>query len=368
MRKSSWGSPTMVPSQYPFHYGHFMDQYWPRPEIFDTSKQNIVQENNSYNVRQEPYHDSSLGMIHQARPQHSEHLRLGFPQDLSSDFDKMKQSKNQLRSEIIIKEESIPVELGLNDQESVTKERSGVVKVEEPESDPLSFKQVIQMTCQFCGSDFNNLDSLIGHVHLHLENMHDCDVNLRCMVKTCNYRPKPNIKRTDSPGEEPSSSNQVTRYTQLKSIQDHMRSKHLNMPAWKCIFCDKPFNSKASLDYHIRMHNDPSKEYCRICKHFKGIDKIASHDLVKCAKLANTERKYECEDCGKRFKGAANLALHRVIHSEERFICDFCGKSFTQKGNRKTHIMKKHSAALLQQSLFLNNDSLIDGKEHFKNL
>jgi rubrerythrin len=339
-----------------------MDQYWARPDMFDNSKQgnfqHMRQESNSYNMRQESYHDPRQEMIRQSRSEAPQELRQEYPQDLRPEPTEMKRDIFQDRNEITIKEEIIHSEQSIQRHENVIRERTESIKKEEPESqkDPLSFKPPIEMICQFCGSDFDDLDNLIGHVHLHLESMPDCDVNLRCMIKGCSYRPKTSTKRTDNISEESGPQNLITKYTQLKSIQDHMRSRHLNMPAWKCMFCDKPFNSKASLDYHIRMHNDPSKEYCRICKHFKSADKIASHDLIKCAKLANAERKYECEDCGKRFKGAANLSLHKIIHSEERFMCDFCGKSFTQKGNRKTHIMKKHSAALIQQSLIINNE------------
>lgn len=350
----------MLPTQYPLHYGHFMDQYWARPDMFDNNKQdafqNMRQESSSYNIRQETYYDQRQEILNDSRSEVPQDLRPEFAQDFRPE---PVENKQEMLDEAIIKTEISRTEESTERQESVIKERTEVIiKQEKPETvkDPLSFIPDIEMICQFCGSDFDDLDNLIGHVHLHLESMPDCDVNLHCMVTNCSYRPKASTKKTDIHNEESGTQNLITKYTQLKSIQDHMRSKHLKLPAWKCLFCDKPFNSKASLDYHHRMHNDPTKEYCRICKHFKSIDKIASHDLLKCAKLANVERRYECEDCGKRFKGAANLALHRTIHSEERFICDFCGKTFTQKGNRKTHVMKKHSSVLIQQSLTICNE------------
>eukprot|EP00092_Neocalanus_flemingeri_P028194 GFUD01030618.1.p1 GENE.GFUD01030618.1~~GFUD01030618.1.p1 ORF type:complete len:388 (+),score=61.83 GFUD01030618.1:103-1164(+) len=352
----------MLPTQYPLHYGHFMDQYWTRPDMFDNYKQdsfqNMRQETSAYNIRQETYQDPRHEFLLNSRSKLNQDLRHESSQDLRPELENKQELLEEIHEEASIKTEMSRKEHKTEQHESDFKERVDAIKKEIPEmvKDPLSFRQDMEMICQFCGSDFDNLDNLIGHVHLHLESMPDRDVNLRCMIKDCSYRPKTSTKKTDTNFEDSGTQNVITKYTQLKSIEDHMRSKHLNMPAWKCLFCDKPFNSKASLDYHHRMHNDPAKEYCRICKHFKSIDKIASHDLVKCAKLANAERKYECEDCGKRFKGAANLALHRTIHSEERFLCDFCGKSFTQKGNRKTHIMKKHSSLLIQQSLIIHNE------------
>ena len=111
---------------------------------------------------------------------------------------------------------------------------------------------------------------------------------------------------------------------------------------WRCEVCSRTFNSKASLDYHLKMHKDPTKQYCPLCHHFINISKVATHNLAKCAQSASMEKKYECQVCGKRFKGLASLQLHRAIHGEKQFICKFCHKSFTQKGNMRTHIEKKH--------------------------
>eukprot|EP00091_Calanus_sinicus_P003628 TRINITY_DN13798_c0_g1_i1.p1 TRINITY_DN13798_c0_g1~~TRINITY_DN13798_c0_g1_i1.p1 ORF type:complete len:104 (-),score=23.46 TRINITY_DN13798_c0_g1_i1:110-421(-) len=95
MRKSSWGPPTMVPTQYPLHYGHFMDQYWARPDMFDTSKQgnfqHMRQENNSYNMRQESYHDPRQEMLRQSRSEAPQELRQEYPQDLRPEPTEMKQ-------------------------------------------------------------------------------------------------------------------------------------------------------------------------------------------------------------------------------------------------------------------------------------
>jgi len=326
-----WGPPTMVPSNYPLHYGHFMDQYWNRQETQISSRPANGPSRNDM---------SFLGGAY-SEPMNSGHIKGSidaYPyqkQDLP-----LKHEEVQVKSEVV---DPVP-----KAQESPTTATTEVCQ-SPPKSVP-SIKQNVEMMCQFCGGEFEDLELLIGHINLHLEGIPEDEVTLRCMTRGCSYKPKVNGKK-HSEGDENNGVSKMSNYTQLKSIQEHMRNKHLNMPAWRCTFCDKTFNSKASMDYHIRMHNDPTKEYCKICKHFKSIDKIALHDVVKCARLANAERKFECEDCGKRFKGAANLALHRVIHSQERFICDFCGKTFTQKGNRKTHMMKKHSSALLQPNL-----------------
>lgn len=60
------------------------------------------------------------------------------------------------------------------------------------------------------------------------------------------------------------------------------------------------------------------------------------------------ERRYGCEECGKRFYRADALKNHQRIHSGEKpFACwvEGCQKSFRQRGDRDKHVKSRHKNA-----------------------
>lgn len=62
------------------------------------------------------------------------------------------------------------------------------------------------------------------------------------------------------------------------------------------------------------------------------------------------ERRYGCEDCGKRFYRADALKNHQRIHSGEKpFACTHCPKTFRQRGDRDKHIRARHSGPIITQ-------------------
>ena len=83
--------------------------------------------------------------------------------------------------------------------------------------------------------------------------------------------------------EDQGNPKQISKYAQLRCIEQHIRSEHLNMQSWKC---DKQFNQKQSLVYHHKMHTDPTKEYCNIHQRFRDAEHMSYHDTEKCARMA----------------------------------------------------------------------------------
>ena len=81
---------------------------------------------------------------------------------------------------------------------------------------------------------------------------------------------------------------------------------------FKCTHCDKTFNQKGNLDYHIKqMHN-------------KRMD-------------------FPCSHCEKIFSSKRNKIQHELTHEGIKpFKCSKCDKAFALKPTLLLHIAKTH--------------------------
>ena len=49
-------------------------------------------------------------------------------------------------------------------------------------------------------------------------------------------------------------------------------------------------------------------------------------------------QRFECTDCGKRYKHLSNLRAHAKVHTAEAKVCPFCKKRFGRKANYEEHL------------------------------
>nr|CAI5835591.1 unnamed protein product [Callosobruchus analis] len=100
------------------------------------------------------------------------------------------------------------------------------------------------------------------------------------------------------------------------NLKEHILAKHPDI-AKACIYCNKTFVRKATLDDHIvKMH-----------PHF----------------IASFSRKvHECTKCTFKTISTSQLRRHMVTHSDNVHTCIYCNKTFVRKETLDDHIVRTH--------------------------
>lgn len=126
-----------------------------------------------------------------------------------------------------------------------------------------------------------------------------------------------------------------------RNIKNHMDS-HATEKLYNCDQCGKKFKFKSGLVIHKAVHNSTPRKTCEVCgKTFHVLAQYRKHFVYH----AN-ERKFSCETCGKAFHTKEILTVHMRMHTDERpFSCPECGKTFRTAGCVSRHkriVHKKH--------------------------
>lgn len=130
---------------------------------------------------------------------------------------------------------------------------------------------------------------------------------------------------------------------------------HTNYRPAKCHLCDKSFKNKQDLASHIRCH----KVGKRFNSHSLSICLTRAPKTCRCCIRCHTNksnfgisfcfnykdiRKYECDQCHKKFRSQSHMVYHRYAHFDERnFACDQCPQKFKSPHILRTHRNTVHS-------------------------
>ncbi|CRK99938.1 CLUMA_CG013237, isoform A [Clunio marinus] len=140
-----------------------------------------------------------------------------------------------------------------------------------------------------------------------------------------------------------SDDNEMKKFQQEDDKEDRELTECLKrIHNFKCTLpsCNKAFNSRTALGYHLKTHTTERRFVCDQCaKAF-----ARKYSLVIHRRIHTGERNYKCTDCDKSFRASSYLLNHKRIHTGEKpYSCTVasCQKKFRVVGDLKRH-MKIH--------------------------
>lgn len=108
---------------------------------------------------------------------------------------------------------------------------------------------------------------------------------------------------------------------------------------FQCDKCGKKFKERFNVNKHMKIHNGEKNCVCKICG--KGF--LFKSDLSIHMRVHTGERPYVCKTCGKSFTIRGALTIHMRQHTGEMpFTCSTCGQAFRYSNSLSVHMSKAH--------------------------
>ena len=186
-----------------------------------------------------------------------------------------------------------------------------------------------------CGRSFSNAGILASHKLL--KRAHNL---LQRVAAKCRQHEQVHAE------EKPHECEQCGRhFTNAGNLALHKLKTHGLLQRFKCNNCGKGFSNAANFRQHKQIHAEVKRFKCQQCsRRFTNAGNLAMH-------CTTHQRSFKRKDDRKGLNGAASLKGHKQIHSrEKRPKCEQCGRRFTNAGNlavhSKTHLKHKPPRAL----------------------
>ena len=119
---------------------------------------------------------------------------------------------------------------------------------------------------------------------------------------------------------------------------------------YKCDYndCVKQYSSKSSFRIHVAIHQvEQGSLQCPLCHQlYENSDTLMHHIKVHANSQkikANSEKKFQCTVCDKKFFNAKDRDRHVLTHTKEKkFECKICSMKFARADHLKRHHVKIH--------------------------
>ena len=209
----------------------------------------------------------------------------------------------------------------------------------------------IPRDCQVCASDLE--DHALYHKIFH-SRCRFCRKDSRFIDYSASYKHmREKRKAFETKDDETCSSCFkifATKYVRKKHEQEaHKERKQ------KCSICSRSFQSKISLDHHIKTYHDSSIQTfkCSVCEKILSTQQILKRHI----QTVHEKETFSCEKCGKHFSRINYYNRHlREAHSIEqklnlhyatpeflyKFNCDQCEEKFNRCETLKRHVETIH--------------------------
>lgn len=212
--------------------------------------------------------------------------------------------------------------------------------------------------CDICNKNFDDIASLKLHANEHKEK--ENKENLGTVVYNCNYcsYKSTNKSTLQSHTSRKHSLNRKSRVNTTKNggnpvelscdvcdfkcpnkrrLKEHLERRHADDYKYECNECGKKFKVKGDMRLHVRFKHKEGPIVCDVC----GKTCSNSNSLYVHQKWAHFKPKFECEICHRRMVSQENLDQHILLQHERResFVCEECGKSFNENHRLKQHMM-----------------------------
>ncbi|XP_075698620.1 uncharacterized protein LOC142663716 isoform X3 [Rhinoderma darwinii] len=124
--------------------------------------------------------------------------------------------------------------------------------------------------------------------------------------------------------------------TLFEHLQTVKQNKgHKEDKIYQCYECGKHYKNAFNLYIHKRIHRDERPFSCMEC----GKCFTKKSVLVEHLRVHTGEKPYACSECGKSFTKKSILVEHQRIHTGDKpFLCSECGRCFARKSHLERHL------------------------------
>lgn len=163
-----------------------------------------------------------------------------------------------------------------------------------------------RLICRFCKKKFTDMKSISSHARTKPIDCPSCDITLACSVLW----------------------------------REHKKEHHQNgFSCNRCTYVAKVFDK---MSRHVNTHTKPF--FCECGRRFADKEQLENHEM--CQKHGDYSKSedvsFRCPQCNKSFRTPHHLKIHgKIVHSNKKFECDICGKILKSRqimiGHLETH-------------------------------